>query len=200
MRKIAQFFSIIFHPIFLPTYGFIYLIHLPYYVMFYTLFIRILLSISMIAIGIICPIAMMVILKKYGSLSSLYIDKREERTVPYAFMCWCFVNLIGLFFLLRFDIWVIKIFISICVCLVLMLIINRFWKISAHASGMGGLCGAIFSGAILWGQYPLGLMIFLLLASGCVLSSRLYLKKHTLAQVFAGYALGFCCTYVAGIL
>jgi membrane-associated phospholipid phosphatase len=69
--------------------------------------------------------------------------------------------------------------------------ISNFWKISAHAVGMGGMISIIgvvnnrVPDAALF--YPFLILIVLM---GCVLSARLYLNAHTPKQVFAGALLG----------
>ena len=78
----------------------------------------------------------------------------------------------------------------------LVALINRYWKISAHLTGMGGLFGGLMSyclglGAIptwgticLWGAVSLALMY-----------ARVRLNAHTPAQVCAGWLLGIVCTF-----
>ena len=62
---------------------------------------------------------------------------------------------------------------------VILLIINRFWKVSVHAAGV---TGPIFALVFVFGimLFPLSLIIVL------VSWSRIKLKKHTLAQTLVG--------------
>ena len=68
--------------------------------------------------------------------------------------------------------------------------ITSKWKISLHMVGIGGVCGLLFIlGYKYFGHTEVWLMIWLLLA-GLLASSRLYLGKHTPAQVYVGFILG----------
>lgn len=68
--------------------------------------------------------------------------------------------------------------------------ITSKWKISLHMVGIGGVCGLLFIlGYKYFAHTSVWLMIWFLLA-GLLGSSRLYLGKHTPAQVYVGFILG----------
>ena len=87
-----------------------------------------------------------------------------------------------------------------CVALLFSLCINFFWKISAHTLGIGGLLGGIMGVARIHLINPYWGFIIILLAAGLVGTSRIFLKRHTPMQVYAGFCLGFICTFVASFL
>jgi membrane-associated phospholipid phosphatase len=60
---------------------------------------------------------------------------------------------------------------------------------------VGGLSGALLALCLFVPNPPLPLLYGVLGISGLVLSSRLKLEAHTGAQVYAGYLLGFSCTF-----
>jgi membrane-associated phospholipid phosphatase len=62
--------------------------------------------------------------------------------------------------------------------------VNLRWKISAHAMGIAGP-----TVVLLFAFGPWGMLLGLLLP--LVIWSRMYLKKHTLAQTLAGSVAGF---------
>jgi len=66
--------------------------------------------------------------------------------------------------------------------------------------GIGGLLGGIMGLARIHGINPYWAFIFVLLIAGAVGTSRIILNKHTTGQVFAGFGLGFVCTFVASLL
>jgi hypothetical protein len=70
------------------------------------------------------------------------------------------------------------------ICLI---IINFWWKISAHACGVGTLCGMVFSMSYFFCNNPIMLFGAVLLTAGLVTTSRLILKAHTLGQITAGF-------------
>ena len=76
-------------------------------------------------------------------------------------------------------------------CILLTLLINFKWKISAHTIGIGGLTGGVL-GMMYRLQLDLHyLFIALLFCSGIVAYARLKLNAHSPAQVYVGFALGF---------
>jgi len=75
--------------------------------------------------------------------------------------------------------------------ILIIVLINLKWKISAHAAGIGGLSGAIFGVCYRTAINPVWLLVLFLFISGVVSLSRLELKAHTPGQVLAGYVVGF---------
>src|SRR5690606_9965888 len=80
----------------------------------------------------------------------------------------------------------------VTVTVFLTLVINQFWKISAHGVGVGGALGILL---LLHGWLPEPFMLFPILftvvAGGAVLSARLALGAHTMKEVYVGFGLGF---------
>ena len=79
-------------------------------------------------------------------------------------------------------------------------IINRWWKISAHLTGIGGLLGGICSFSLCYVTLPIGLIITVLLLSLLLMYARLYLQAHTPMQVVCGYLLGLVCTFLPSLI
>ena len=96
--------------------------------------------------------------------------------------------------------WFLSLLMGACVALLFSLCINFFWKISAHALGIGGLLGGIMGVARIHLINPYWGFIIILLAAGLVGTSRIFLKRHTPMQVYAGFCLGFICTFVASLM
>ena len=84
--------------------------------------------------------------------------------------------------------------------LLIILPINYFWKISAHLSAFGGLCGAIFTFAFMQGTTPILSFVGLILLSGVLGWARMELKAHTLGQVCCGWLNGFLCITITWLL
>lgn len=65
-------------------------------------------------------------------------------------------------------------------------------------AGMGGLIGTVFSVCYnIKGQNPYILFIILIILVGALGVSRIILKRHTPAQVYAGFILGLVISYTA---
>lgn len=83
------------------------------------------------------------------------------------------------------------------IVIVLLMIISFKWKISIHMAGIGGLTGTILAISFRMGINPLLLIIIIILVAGVVGSSRLYLKKNSLAQLITGFGIGLGILYLA---
>lgn len=83
--------------------------------------------------------------------------------------------------------------------MVIDVIVNRWWKISAHGSATGGviaLCFRIMNlGAEVNGETMQWVTIGVIIVAGLVGTARLLLERHTLGQVLGGNANGFLCVY-----
>lgn len=79
------------------------------------------------------------------------------------------------------------------VALAITVVVNRWWKISAHATAIGGLVALSIVLSML-PDMPLS-MVWLVastfLAAGITCTARLILQCHTPAQVYLGFANGF---------
>lgn len=148
----------------------------------------------------VLPGLFILMMVKSGAAVDLELSDRRERVVPYLI----FISsiLLCVFFLYRMlmPFWLLGMMIGACVALVIALFINFYWKISAHAIGIGGLLGGIMGVAHIHLINPYGGFIAVILAAGAVGTSRIFLKRHTPMQVYAGFGLGFVCTFVASLL
>lgn len=190
------------YPLFIPTYGMgLYMasmhMRMPQ------------LPIVYISIGIITtlvitafiPIILMWILWKRGSISSLHIDNAQERTTPYIYTLICFgfwCYFIGAILKMP-AVWLIAA-IGSTVALLLVTIINHWWKISAHLTALGGLLGGLCSIALYYSVMPTMLIIGILLLSLLLMCARIYLNAHTPMQVICGYILGIICTFIPNLV
>ena len=83
-----------------------------------------------------------------------------------------------------------------------MTLISLRWKISAHLTGMGGLCAFIAVLSTTYGASPsvMWVLIASVLISGIVGVARLGLGSHTPAQAGAGFLLGAAAMALCSIL
>ena len=206
MQKIfnilSQTLSILMHPLFMPTYGMIMYMatmharwHALPTIYIWVGIIGTLVLTALIPIGLIC------LLWKRGSISSWHIDNAKERTTPYIYALICFG------FWCYFVAEVIQlplvwtcIAIGATVALLLVTIINQWWKISAHLTGIGGLLGGICSIAMYYSIFPIILICCVLALSLFVMYARLHLNAHTPLQVVCGYLLGILCTFIPNLI
>ncbi len=118
------------------------------------------------------------------------METRQERKIPY--LVTAIFYFIEFYFLIKTDIPKIIIWMMAGASLLVLsvLLINLFWKISAHMAGIGGLIGMMI-GISFRLQIDLHLILVLLfLIAGLVGFARLKLSAHSSAEVYAGFLLG----------
>jgi len=147
----------------------------------------------------VLPALFILLMIKSGAATDLELSDRRERVVPYLIIITSLVSCIFFMHKMRLPFWLISIMIGACIALLIALCINFFWKISAHSIGIGGLLGAVMGISSIHMINPYIGFIILIMVAGLVGTARVYLKRHTPMQVYAGTALGFACTFIASI-
>lgn len=185
-----KFVSALFHPMLMPTLTFLIvyyflpevvrplgLITLPF--LFITTFLIPLLSIS--------------VLKYTSNISSLSLEKREERTLPFTFVA-TFYGLTSYMFIFQFKVnpTVSIMLLATTILIIILTIITQFEKISIHAAGISGVVGfLVVFGVRHPGSLVLYPLILMVVVAGLVMTSRLYLNAHTPREILAGFVVGF---------
>jgi len=199
---LSQFWSILLYPMWMPLYG----------VILFCVAARKLLPIlpasymgmciaGTAVLTLIIPIILLVFLWRKGYIDSLHIDNAKQRTTPYIYTLICygfwayFVRVT-----VKMPTFMLLVAIGAMVALLAVTIINHWWKISAHLTGIGGLLGGICSFALNYSTLPLMLIIIVLLLSLLLMYARLYLQAHTPMQVVCGFLLGLLCTCIPTLI
>jgi membrane-associated phospholipid phosphatase len=133
------------------------------------------------------PIALFFILRHKGKIINSDATIKEERTLPFSVSI--IFYLIGLAILIFSQINIVSIAFWFCYIsnTVLIIIINKYWKISAHMMGAAGPFAAL---CFVYGLSALPFILILFMIGW----SRIYLKCHNIYQVLAGSLLGFMST------
>ncbi|MDR2119026.1 MAG: phosphatase PAP2 family protein [Tannerellaceae bacterium] len=196
MKLFANIVSILFHPLLMVTYGMGLALSFTY-LGFYPAALKLHLMGSVFLCTVVAPGAVILLMVKGGMAKDMELTDRRERMLPY--LLFIASNMACFFYLLRMQLpfWVLSMFTGVCVALFVALCINFVWKISIHTLGAGGLLGAVAGIARMQTTDPHWLFIALLIAGGLVGTSRIILGKHTPMQVYAGFLLGFACTYAS---
>lgn len=197
ITRLAQLLSIIFHPLWMPLVIYISVRTIdPYYIAptdaDYFVFL-------LLGINIVAPAISMLIMIKYGMLSSIDLRNRKERFGPYL--------LVIFYYILSYSIlrWkgpylpdtVFSFFFSVVVSLVISLVINMFWKISVHMLAQGGIFGTLLGLNVIHPNLDIIYPIIALVMAGLTAYSRLYLNAHTHGQVYAGFCLGALVNWIS---
>lgn len=196
-ERLAKVISVIFHPLLIPTYLIAVLINLN---VFFALMIpdeaKWKIIILVLITSAIFPLIILYGMYRLKLVKSLLIDSREERLYPY-------IATSIFFFVTCYMIWQINISPVYYYCLlgasilaVLTLLINIFWKISAHTVSMGGVLGILIGLQTVLLIDIMWLIVITILISGIVGFARLRAGTHTQTQIYTGYILGFFGTFL----
>ncbi len=184
----------------MPTFGMLILVNLEIFVYmpFMWKFIAVLGTFLFTGILPALPILLMM---RRGEVSDLFISKREQRTLPYAFSLLAYVFwTVFMWKTLQLPMFIVAMGIGTALSILLIALINTKWKISAHLSGVGGFAGGLFGISYQMAYNPVVFIIAIFSISALVAISRIELKAHTPMQTLAGFSLGFVSLFVSCLL
>jgi hypothetical protein len=138
----SKIISVVFHPVLMPFYTLLLMFNS------HSFFVGLLppkeivfLMGSVLLITALCPLLMMFFLFRLKLVSSLYLEKREERILPLlsigVFYYLTYYLLKGISLSVLFSYFMLGTTLLIIVCL----FVNFFFKISLHTAGIGGVTG-----------------------------------------------------------
>jgi hypothetical protein len=192
LNYIANAISYVFHPLFIPTYFFLYLMYLmPFEFAGITDWQLKLKLFSVFWLTAFFPAFAVFLLWKLKFSDSIFLRTKKERIIPYVitmFFYWWMYYLSRNFTdqPLALKYFYFGIFIASAIGLT----VNNFIKVSLHAMGISGLLMAV----ILVGfYYPVNNLAWILLAivmTAFVVSARMVVSDHTKNELIAGFAIG----------
>jgi hypothetical protein len=198
---IANAISYVFHPLFIPTYFFIYLMYLmPYEFAGITDWQLKLKLFSVFWLTAFFPAFAVFLLWRLKLSDSIFLRTRKERIIPYVitmFFYWWMYYLSRNFTdqPLALKYFYFGIFIASAIGLT----VNNFIKVSLHAMGISGLLMAV---VLVGFYYPVNNLAWILMAivfTALVLSARMVVSDHTKNELIVGFAIGVL-TQVAAFL
>lgn len=193
---LAHVISDVFSPLLVPTYGiiaamwFTRLQYLP-------LSARLWAIIAVSGITALIPFLFILTLIRLGKVTDQSISDRRQRLAPFCLAILCYICAAVYLFMIHAPLWLTTFYAGAAIVTTLTTIINHWWKISAHCSGIAGLAGTMFwleRQELLTTPDLLCVSISLALV-GIVAWARLYLRHHTVLQVFAGAVIAFAVEY-----
>lgn len=148
-------------------------------------------------INFFAPMLLIFLLKVLGIVQDVGLNGQKERAVPYIITALCYGASAWFVASRGAPVWVSMFFCGGVVASLINLGINFKWKISAHAAAIAGIVAllirlqrdvAVEPKLFLW-------LILTVGAAGLLGSARIWLGRHTVWQVIAGYAVGFCSVF-----
>ena len=188
--KLTQLISVILHPMFMPILA----LHLTLLVLpslAFTLSQNLLLIYGILIFStMVLPLISIFWLMQKGKVSSLEMRNHKERSLPLfktiiwmSFGYYLLQNLLFYTPILKAEL------LGAILIILLAAIISKFWKISLHLLGIGGVVGVFIALQIMHGDFLYLLLLFILL-SGLLGVARIKQKAHNYAQVYAGFLVG----------
>lgn len=192
--KLAKIISIIFHPILLPTLGFLLLFISGFYNTMLTAeakrYILLVIFFSTATLPML-SIAVLAFNPNFNFLMPVSSDRIVPLLFTSVFYYIGFVLLGQIHFLPVF-----KLFMIASVLLIIMLLLVSFkWKISIHMAAIGAVTAMFFALSFRAGVNPKSAIVILILISGLIGTAHLILNKSNILQLAAGYILGFAVLY-----
>ena len=199
-NKIASLVSLILHPAFITIYGVALLfIYTDFQYIFASQFERFMYPV--VIFSCLIPIAGLFVFKKLGYISEYSLAKKEERFLPLLVAFMSYVVLFFYFYKAGLYSWFLSALLVPVILMLIVGIINIYWKISAHMAGMGALVGTVLSVCYnIKGVNPYILFIILFILAGALGTSRLLKKRHTPAQVYWGFLIGLVIAYITVLI
>lgn len=197
MQHVARFVSVLTHPLLIPLATVYIAYNYDWYIngslageQIRTIYLVIIFS------SLLFPVLNLVLLKWYGMISSFSLPGRVERYGPYISTLFFFS--LGYYMLRKgaLPYTLYAILTGGLLTLAFVTLINFRWKISAHATGIFSLIGAVVALFQIHTFSDVALLSILIILGGIVMTSRLLLHAHTAAQIYLGAALGFVTSYI----
>ncbi|TAH08020.1 MAG: hypothetical protein EAZ13_04475 [Sphingobacteriia bacterium] len=199
LNFIAKAVSYLFHPLFIPTYFFIYL--MQYFSFEFAGITEWQLKLRLFGVFWLTaffPAFAVFLLWRLKFSESIYLRTQKERIVPYIvtmFFYW-WMRYLSMNFsdqpaVLKFF------FTGIFMATVVGLIANNSFKISMHAMGVGGIAAAIVLTSFYY-QVANGVPVSIaILFTGLVCTARLVTANHTTKEIYTGLFAGVICQLIA---
>jgi len=213
MKVFAQVASWVFLPLLMPMYALLIVFYVPSnqdYLfnedcMFFMFPKNKLIVIFYYAVfSVLMPGISYGIMRMSGMISTIEMDDKTERKMPIIIMmAYCtvlYIFLIKLFSQSHAPKYVFALALSGIIVSVVHFLLNMWKKVSIHAGGAGIAFGFILAYILNHAEYQIWIIIAAIIASGIVMTARLYLKKHDMTEVVIGWFLGSFITFAINYL
>ena len=193
MKLFSRIISDIFTPLLAPTYGIVIALWLSVFYYVLPLGTRLTVVLTVFGMTFILPFILIAALHNFKFIEDKRLRKRNERFIPYGFIVACYIGTACYLSHIHAQQWIIVAMGAASVSAILCLIINLWWKVSAHCCGIGGLL------ALTWAMNDLQLgvtnlfpvLLAMIFLCGLVGTARLALERQSILQVLVGFVIGF---------
>lgn len=200
-NKLSSIVSIVFSPFLVPVYAIIMVLWLS---ILFVVPLSAKLTVTGVTFGLTSAIPFLLILGLYRikTVKSIGLAERTERLLPYLLAVICYSALAVYYHSVHSPVWLTMFAVGGGLAVLVTLVVNQWWKISAHAAAMGGFTMFIYLlyryQLFIFGGMPM--LYAAVILTGIVGTSRIVLGSHTPMQVVAGAANGALCIWLTSLL
>ena len=188
--KLTKLISILLHPMFMPLLALhLTILFLPSLAFTLSHNLKLIYGILVFS-TMVLPLASVFFLMLKGKVSSVEMSNHKERSLPLfktviwmSFGYYLLQNLLFYTPILKAEL------LGAILIILIAAIISKYWKISLHLLGIGGVVGIFIALQIIHGDF-LYLLIFFILLSGLLGMARVKQKAHNYEQVYVGFLVG----------
>lgn len=197
--KFHKFISVILHPIVIPTLGVIvYFMFIPNSIRSHQ---KLLILGLIFVVTYLIPLLILLLLKTFRLIQSYQVSSISERKIPILLMIVLFYILGNTLFSIPFVRDLGTLFFATSFGLVIIYLLFMFqFKTSIHLLSIGIATGFFLLLSIQYAISILPIICILILISGILASSRLYLKAHAPKEVYLGFFLGMVSTFIVNFM
>ena len=193
---VSHFLSWIFVPLIMPVFGILFIFRLSILDVI-PAGLQTAVTFVIAGINFFAPMLLIFLLKCLGLVQDVGLNGQKERLLPYIITALCYGGSAWFVASRGAPVWVTMFFCGGVVASLVNLFINLKWKISAHAAAIAGIVALLIRLQRDVAAEP-QLIVWLLisvLCAGLLGSARVWLNRHTVWQVLAGYVVGFCSVF-----
>lgn len=193
---ISQILSWVLVPLIIPVYGILFIFRLSILDVI-PAGLQTAVTFVIAGINFVGPMLLIFLLKLFGVVQDVGLNGRKERLIPYIITALCYGGSAWFVASRGAPVWVAMFFCGGAAAAIINLLINFKWKISSHAAAIAGLVAllirlqrdmAVEPRLVVW-------LLITVLAAGLLGSARVWLNRHSVWQVLAGYLVGFCSVF-----
>ena len=202
VKTLAHLFSYLFHPIFIPLYAVAFLVFIhPSYFSGFSMAAKKQTLLIVFINAVAFPILAVVLLKAVGFIQSIFLKTQKDRIIPYMacgiFFFWAYLVFKNQ---TNYPLILSSFLLGVFLASSAALLANIYFKISMHATGVGGLLGIfllIMKSNTMLMTWPLCIAIAI---TGLVCTARLLISDHSIKEIYIGLIAGLLRQFVAAIV
>ena len=187
---IAKVFSLLFAPHYFPLLCMLVLMGFSYMRVF-PLNYKIFLLLNVYLYTVAVPLIVIFLHRKLSGLHRHQLTQRELRTAPYIISILCYTFCYYQMSMMAVPHFIVSVVVVSLFVQLICVLVNLWYKVSAHSAAAGAMNGALIAFSFIFQFNPIWWLCTTLIIAGCVGTSRLILRHHTLAEVNTGLAIGF---------